>query len=341
MRNPLHQHRAVLAALCVLSLALGCASDKKVIAQADQVHGSIKPAVVHDPEIAGYLQEVGNRIIVVAKELDAQHYGPKEHFSEKDEWMFSDQMKFHMVNSKTLNAFTTGGEHMYIYSELFLQCKSEDELAAVMAHEYGHVYGRHVHQGMNRQLGALALAAGAGVAGAAIAGEDNRWEGAAIGAGAGLAGGQFLNMGFTRKDEDEADKLGFKFYTMAGWDPKHFGDFFQAMIDKGYDKTPEIMSDHPSLKSRVKKADERAANLPPNATQWRKPPVADPAKFKQLQDRMRQLSKTLPSDKTLSNSQELLQALPRSCVAPVDPADAIEAREDLVKRAQTTQKQNQ
>src|SRR5262245_47147346 len=140
--------------------------------------------------------------------------------------MFKD-MKFHFVNSKTLNAFTTGGEHMYIYTALFEQCRSEDELAAVMAHEYGHVYARHVMQGTNRQLPLLvggALLGGA--AGYALAGKDNRAAGASIGAGVGAAGGQFANMGFTREDENEADKLGFYFYTRAGWDPKKFDDFF-------------------------------------------------------------------------------------------------------------------
>ena len=47
-------------------------------------------------------------------------------------------------------------------------------------------------------------------------------------------------MGYTRGDEAQADELGFAFYTRAGWDPNHFADFFQQMIDLGYDKTPEV-----------------------------------------------------------------------------------------------------
>ena len=43
-------------------------------------------------------------------------------------------------NSKTINAFTTGGHYVYIYDALFQMCKNEDELAAVMAHEYGHIH---------------------------------------------------------------------------------------------------------------------------------------------------------------------------------------------------------
>jgi hypothetical protein len=61
-------------------------------------------------------------------------------------------------------------------------------------------------------------------------------------------------------------------------------------------------------------------------------------------ERRRQLAQValptseLPDDRSLEGSQKLLQALPRSCVAPVDPDDAVKAREDLVKRAKTAKK---
>src|SRR5438445_136214 len=76
-------------------------------------------------------------------------------------------------------------------------------------------------------------------------------------------GGGFLNMGFTREDEAQADEYGFKFYTRAGWPPEHFGDFFKEMIAAGYDKTPAIASDHPTLASRVEAAEKRARNQNP------------------------------------------------------------------------------
>ena len=317
-------------------IGIGCASDKAVISQANQAHTGLAPAVIEDPVLATYIQDVGNRIIGAAHDLSRQGYAKSG--KEDNSWMFSKDMRFHFVNSKTLNAFTTGGEHMYIYTGLFQQCKSEDELAAVMAHEFAHIYGRHVHKGMNRQYTALAVAAAAGGAGYAVAGKDNRTEGAALGAGLGFAAAQFANMGFTRKDEAEADKLGFDFYTRAGWDPDRFGDFFQSMIDAGYDKTPAMLSDHPTLKSRVEAAEKRAASLPPQADQWRREPVASSKRFQDLQARAARLGKTLPSDQTLANSQELLQALPRSCVAPVEPKDALEARERIVQRAEAAEK---
>jgi predicted Zn-dependent protease len=78
-------------------------------------------------------------------------------------------------------------------------------------------------------------------------------------------------MGYTREDEAEADELGFNFYVRAGWDPNHFADFFQQLIDKGLDSESDTMSDHPTLKSRVEAAKKRAASLPPDAAKLRKP----------------------------------------------------------------------
>src|SRR5688500_19396482 len=98
---------------------------------------------------------------------------------------------------------------------------------------------------MNPPYGAVAAAAALGGAGYLYGGDEKGGQYAALGATAGMAGGQFINMGFTRKDENEADDLGFTFYTRAGWDPNKFSDFFQQMVDKGMDTTPEMMSDHP------------------------------------------------------------------------------------------------
>src|SRR5688500_4835184 len=325
-----------LALLAGTATGTGCATDRQVIAQADQMHSALEPAVLEDEVLTNYLQEIGDRIIEAARES-----GPPKGSEEDNSWMFSDRMRFHFVNSKTVNAFTSGGNHMYVYTALFEQAKSEDELAAVMAHEFAHVYGRHVHKGMNRQYGALAAAAVAGGAGYALAGEEKRTEGAALGAGAGLLVAQFANMGFARKDEAEADDLGFKFYTRAGWDPHKFDDFFQQMIDKGYDKTPAYLSDHPTLQSRVEAAQRRTTALPEHADDWRRPAVASGQRFRDLQARSARLGKTRPSDTTLANSQELLQALPRSCIAPVEPQDAVQARERIARRAEAAEQRQQ
>jgi predicted Zn-dependent protease len=313
-----------------VAIAGGCATDRQVVAQAAQFHDTLEPAVIEpndDPRLAAYLQAVGDRIIRAARETA----GPEQ---KESEWMFSDKMRFHFVNSKTLNAFTTGGEHMYIYTQLFLESKTEDELAAVMAHEFAHVYGRHVHSGMNRQYAFLGAAAAAGAAGYAIGGSEKGGEYAGLGGGAALLAGQFIGANFTRRDESEADKLGFQFYTRAGWDPNKFGDFFKSMIDKGYDKGPEFLSDHPSLASRYEQAREWAEELPPSARRFRQPPVADAREFRVLQDRAREVAARMPSDQTLAGAQKIAAALPRSCLMRTVQEDQRQAQREVLSAAE-------
>src|SRR5688572_26766935 len=163
----------------------GCATDSAVIGQATQFHGQLEPAVIEDRELNGYLQAVGDRIVRAAADYTRETGGPSGRGGGggDDSWMFKD-VRFHFVNSKTLNAFTTGGEHMYIYNQLFQECDTEDELAAVMAHEYAHVYLRHVHKGMNRQMGLMGVAAAAGVAGYAAGGSESGAQYGSLAAGA-------------------------------------------------------------------------------------------------------------------------------------------------------------
>ena len=114
---------SVLLVGLACGLAGGCASDQKVMLQANAFDGNLKPAEVQSADLNGYFQQIGARILAAAKESDAAHFGPKSHFEDNNQWMFKpEDIKFHLVNSKTLNAFTTGGVHVYVYNELFQQC---------------------------------------------------------------------------------------------------------------------------------------------------------------------------------------------------------------------------
>lgn len=335
--------RRIVRLLVVPLLALfplfagGCANDQRVMAQAGQVHTGLQPAVITDPELDRYIDTLGERIIVAAKEVDRDSKGRKRGGSgEDDSWMFSDRMKFHFVNSKTLNAFTTGGEKMYIYTGLLQQCRTEDELTAVMAHEYGHVYAHHVQGGMNRQL-ALMLGAGAlGAVGYAAGGKESGAQYAQYGAGAGMAMGQLVNSGFSREAEAEADEVGFRFYTRAGWDPQRFGDFFKTMAKQVGKQGVNPASSHPTLASRVEAAERRARQLGPDARAYRREPVADAGQFRALQERALRVGQSMPDDQSLQKSKQLLQALPRSCLLPDQPVppDARRAQEALVEDAE-------
>jgi len=84
-------------------------------------------------------------------------------------------------------------------------------------------------------------------------------------------------------------------------------------------------------------ANEEGKKLPPPASQWRRPPIADEAQFKQLQAKANQLAKTTPDDTKLANSQQLLQALPRSCIIPYTTQDEVQARKTIQEKAQARQ----
>ncbi len=336
-------------ATCLVLLCLfmtGCATDQGVISQAAQANTQLQPAVITDSELSQYIQSIGNRVIEAAKYDDSQGFAPPSHMKTDASWMFSKNMQFHLVNSKTVNAFTTGGEHMYVYNALFQMCTNEDELAAVMAHEFAHVYCRHIQQGMNRQYGQLGVAGVAAAAGYVAGGKDNGSTYAAAAGGGALAVTQFVGMGFTRHDEAQADEYGFSFYSYAGWDPKLFGQFFQAMIDAGYDKTPTYMSDHPMLKDRVVAANQRASTwIAKYNDKYRKPEIADASRFAQLKAKAAQIAASTPSDADTQKAQGLLASF-SSCVAPTDDQPeqvAVRKRLDaaLAQRQRQQQQQSQ
>src|SRR5688500_15850030 len=98
----------IVPLLAALFIITGCASDRAVVDQANSMHSQLEPAVMDDdPALSNYLQKVGDRIIATAQELHRQGYAPKASEGKNNEWMFNKNMKFHFVNSDTMNAFTT------------------------------------------------------------------------------------------------------------------------------------------------------------------------------------------------------------------------------------------
>jgi len=255
--------------------------------------------------------------------------------------MFKD-IKFEVVNSKQINAFTTGGHFVYIYIELFKMCKTEDELAAVMSHEYGHIYCRHVQKGTGRQQTLQLATLAAGGAGYLAGGSQQGGQYAQSLMQAAQAGGGFIDMGFTRGDEAQADEFGFKFYTRAGWDPNHFADFFKDMIAAGYDKGSALTSDHPTLKSRVEATEKRIQEQnPQRVARFRKPNIATQQQFDQYKQEALRAAQTVPDDQKVLQAKNLLQALPRSCWIPYEPEDQKEAQQKIIQEAQQREQANQ
>lgn len=144
---------------------------------------------------------------------------------------------------KTVNAFATPGGYLYVYTGLLLAADNEAELAGVMAHEAGHVVGRHSARAMVNAYGLqaisqVALGKNPGTAGQ-IASQ--------------LVGGGLL-LAHTRSEETEADEYGAKYAAAAGYDPRGLITFFEK-LQKEQGKTPQLMkwlSDHPTNADRIR-----------------------------------------------------------------------------------------
>jgi len=134
------------------------------------------------------------------------------------------QLNYHftVVDSPQVNAFALPGGYIYVTRGILAYLNSEAELAAVLAHELGHVTARH----SVRQYSAATAANIAATVGGIVAGIFVPQLGGTLAQGVqsilGLTGNVLLS-GYGRSHELEADRLGAEYLARGGYDP-------QAMI---------------------------------------------------------------------------------------------------------------
>lgn len=133
-----------------------------------------------------------------------------------------------LIHNQTINAFVAGGQIVYLHSGLITSAANANEVQGVIAHELGHIAGGHIislHDGIRTAtgisilsliLGAAAMAAGAGEAGAAVMSMGQR---AAI--------GNFL--AFSRTQESSADQAGASYLRRAGISGRGSLAFFERL----------------------------------------------------------------------------------------------------------------
>lgn len=171
-------------------------SEKDEIELGKEVHQELiaNTPVYEDAELQKYIEQVGNNI--AAK-------------SDRPNLTFH----FTVLDLPDINAFALPGGYVYINRGLLAFLKSEAQLAAVLAHEIGHITGRHAVRQDAAKTGAsmlsifTLLSTGSWI----LADMNNLWSSAAI-------------KGYGREMELEADRIGANYLFRSGYDP-------QAMID--------------------------------------------------------------------------------------------------------------
>ena len=164
------------------------------------------------------------------------------------------------------NAFALPGGKVGVYTGIFKVAKNQNQLAAVVAHEIGHVVSRHHDERITRQAGAQGALQ---VVGALL---GSRY-GEGVGNAAMQGGGVLAQTGFllpgSRAQESEADVVGQQLMARAGFDPRQAVDLWQNMIASGGSRPPQWLSTHPDPQRRIGELQRRAADLVPAYQQAR------------------------------------------------------------------------
>lgn len=156
------------------------------------------------------------------------------------------------------NAFALPGGKIGVNTGIFKVARNQDQLAAVIAHEIGHVISRHHDERVTRQLGAQT---GLGLIGALIGSQYGTGaQEATQSLGGAAVQGVFL-LPNNRTQESEADVVGQRLMAEAGFDPKQAVNLWENMIAAGSSRSPEWLSTHPDPRSRISELRNRAGNL--------------------------------------------------------------------------------
>lgn len=255
MRTPL----ALLAATAVLALPTLSTAN----AQPQQINylnpRDIQEAARQHPEIvaefggaetgprAAYVESVGRRVAAYSGTANAgQVY------------------RFTTLNSAVENAFAVPGGYVYLTRQLMGIINDEAELAFVVGHETGHIAANHHQQRKSAQQSSAVWGVLGAVLGAVV---GNNAFGGLISQGA----QQFSKMrllSFSRDQEYQADVLGIRYLTAAGYDPSASATMLgqltrsaalEARLQGDRSRsTPEWASTHPLSENRMAQASQLA-----------------------------------------------------------------------------------
>lgn len=168
-----------------------------------------------------------------------------------------------VLDTQEINAFAVPGGVIGLNAGLFLNADSDDEVAAVIAHELGHVAQHHfARRYMESKKMSKAVLAGmlASIA-LAIAGDG---QAGMAGMAATQAGAIQSELAYSRSDEREADRTGMQTLARAGMDPYAMPRFFQKMLDRERfnGQPPEFLLTHPVTEDRIADTEAIARNMP-------------------------------------------------------------------------------
>lgn len=187
-------------------------------------------------ELEAHFERVENPVLLARLSMILQRLTP---FAERPL-----PFQVRVVQEERPNAFSLPGGIVYMTTGMVSFCRSDAELAAVLAHELVHADRGHVilQVARNRKLTLVALAlaiASKGQAGVLLAGN--------------LAQVSIMNS-YSRDFEEEADRMGLEILYKGGYPPSGMVTMLERLRQERMKhpwRDPGIYQDHPDVKERV------------------------------------------------------------------------------------------
>lgn len=203
----------------------------------DEIKG--KGKLANDPAASRYVSCVADALIAQLPES-----------SRRQPW------EVVLIAEDSANAFALPGGKVGVHTGLLKVATTQDQLAAVIGHELGHVVARHAAERVSQQF---ATEAALQVANSATGGERQQLLGLL---GVGVQAGVLLP--FSRKHESEADELGQRYMAQAGFDPAAAVTLWQAMAQANSgQRVPAWLSTHPDPAQRIARLSKLVPTLAP------------------------------------------------------------------------------
>ncbi len=197
-----------------------------------------------NPKLTQYVNEVGE---TVARKSSRPNLLKGYHFA--------------VLDTQEINAFACPGGIIFITRGLLQTCKSEDQLAAVLAHEVGHVANKDGINSISKARWTQVFTA--------MGTEAAKQYGGAAGNLVSLFEGSIDDVfktivvnGYSRQAEETADAAALTELTRAGYDPGAMVVLLTAMEAKGKTASGGIFTTHPPTSERLAKVKASVGQSP-------------------------------------------------------------------------------
>lgn len=241
-------HRIAMVMVCVLAGGCSALNQLNFLSTADEVEIGRQAAenierqmpMLKDDAVRSYIDSLGQALVRHSKRKDILYY-------------------FSVVETAQVNAFALPGGWLYVNAGLIATADTEAELAGVVAHEIGHVVGRHGARQISSQYGlAVLLDVVAGGGGGSVS-RQIAAEFAGIGAG-------LTMLKYSRDMEREADQLAVEETYAAGIDPRGISVFFEKLMAL-HEREPSgvnaLFTTHPPSAERIANVEAAVNALAP------------------------------------------------------------------------------